>query len=259
LLKPIFVDEDSGYRSYSIDQLPRLNRIIFLKDVGFSLDEVGSLINDYIKIEDMETMLKNKKDTLQNNIELMNYNMRMISDRLLMIENEGTSPKYDIRSKKSKTYVVASLTKVVPHIKDISEYCEKMYAELYNSLMRSNISAIGTEISFYHTEEFEETNLTFETAVAIDPNNSYIDKLSEMGIEVHTIPAEDVVFLIHQGDFSKLQVGIFELVKWIENNDYIIAGPIRELHLSGAVHDENGLQTNMIIEMQIPIKKQIRI
>jgi DNA-binding transcriptional MerR regulator len=37
LLKPAEVDRFTGYRYYSVDQLPRLNRILALKDLGLSL------------------------------------------------------------------------------------------------------------------------------------------------------------------------------------------------------------------------------
>ena len=36
LLKPIAVDSVTSYRYYSVSQLPRLNRILALKDLGFS-------------------------------------------------------------------------------------------------------------------------------------------------------------------------------------------------------------------------------
>lgn len=38
LLKPVFVDDFSGYRYYSLEQLPRAHRIIALKEMGFALD-----------------------------------------------------------------------------------------------------------------------------------------------------------------------------------------------------------------------------
>lgn len=43
LLRPVRVDEFTGYRYYSADQLPRLNRILALKDLGLSLEEVKKL------------------------------------------------------------------------------------------------------------------------------------------------------------------------------------------------------------------------
>lgn len=41
LLRPAHIDPVNNYRYYSADQLPRLNRIIALKDLGFSLSEIG--------------------------------------------------------------------------------------------------------------------------------------------------------------------------------------------------------------------------
>ena len=40
LLKPVHVDRFSGYRYYEAEQLPRLNRIIALKDLGLTLDQM---------------------------------------------------------------------------------------------------------------------------------------------------------------------------------------------------------------------------
>jgi hypothetical protein len=46
LLKPAHVDNFTGYRHYTYEQLPRLNRILALKDLGFSLEEIGQLLTD---------------------------------------------------------------------------------------------------------------------------------------------------------------------------------------------------------------------
>jgi DNA-binding transcriptional MerR regulator len=45
LLKPAQVDHLSGYRFYAVEQLPRLNRILALKDLGPSLEQVGRLLD----------------------------------------------------------------------------------------------------------------------------------------------------------------------------------------------------------------------
>src|SRR5438477_9151104 len=43
LLHPARVDPDTRYRYYSAAQLPALNRILSLRELGFSLEEVGAL------------------------------------------------------------------------------------------------------------------------------------------------------------------------------------------------------------------------
>ena len=46
LLAPVEVDEWTGYRYYDISQLRRMNRIVYLKQLGFSLEEIGELFED---------------------------------------------------------------------------------------------------------------------------------------------------------------------------------------------------------------------
>lgn len=41
LLKPKYIDPKTGYRYYSIDQNARLDVIIYMKELGMSLDEAG--------------------------------------------------------------------------------------------------------------------------------------------------------------------------------------------------------------------------
>src|SRR6266511_4168157 len=44
LLKPTYVDRDTGYRYYSATLLPRLNRILAFKELGLSLAEIIHLL-----------------------------------------------------------------------------------------------------------------------------------------------------------------------------------------------------------------------
>ncbi len=41
LFKPVWTDPATGYRYYSMDQLPQLRQILSLKDVGLSLDQIA--------------------------------------------------------------------------------------------------------------------------------------------------------------------------------------------------------------------------
>lgn len=57
LLRPARVDPATGYRSYAAGQLARLNRIVALKDLGFTLDQVATLLADEIPAEQVRGML----------------------------------------------------------------------------------------------------------------------------------------------------------------------------------------------------------
>src|SRR5215207_4170964 len=58
LLKPVEVDRFTGYRYYSASQLPRLHRILALKGLGFSLEQIGAVLAEGLTPEQMRGMLR---------------------------------------------------------------------------------------------------------------------------------------------------------------------------------------------------------
>jgi DNA-binding transcriptional MerR regulator len=46
LLNPVRIDPETGYRYYSASQLPRLHRILALKDLGFPLNRVAEALDE---------------------------------------------------------------------------------------------------------------------------------------------------------------------------------------------------------------------
>src|SRR5689334_16320154 len=68
LLKPVKVDAFTGYRFYSAEQLPRLNRILALKDLGFSLDQVKLMLADGLTLEQLRGMLNAQRDEIEKRL-----------------------------------------------------------------------------------------------------------------------------------------------------------------------------------------------
>jgi DNA-binding transcriptional MerR regulator len=69
LLKPMVLDPDTGYRYYSLDQLPRLNRILALKELGFPLERIAQLLEEDLPLEQLQGMLTLKQAQTQQMIE----------------------------------------------------------------------------------------------------------------------------------------------------------------------------------------------
>ncbi len=70
LLKPAEVDRFTGYRYYSASQLPRLNRVLALKDLGFSLDQVARLVEEGVSPEQLRGMLRLRQAEQANRVTL---------------------------------------------------------------------------------------------------------------------------------------------------------------------------------------------
>jgi DNA-binding transcriptional MerR regulator len=62
LLKPVKVDEFTGYRCYSASQLAQLQCIVALKDMGLSLEEIARLLKDDVSIAHVLDLLHIKQE-----------------------------------------------------------------------------------------------------------------------------------------------------------------------------------------------------
>jgi DNA-binding transcriptional MerR regulator len=65
LLRPAHVDQSSGYRFYEAAQLSRLNRIVALKGLGFTLQQVQTILDEDISTEELRGMLRLRRAELE--------------------------------------------------------------------------------------------------------------------------------------------------------------------------------------------------
>src|SRR6516225_2091352 len=82
LLKPTHIDLRTGYRYYSARQLPRLNRILALKELGFSLDQITQMLQAEISDEAIEGMLLLKRAEVEHTVVEELQRLRGIEARL---------------------------------------------------------------------------------------------------------------------------------------------------------------------------------
>lgn len=89
LLTPEHIDAQSGYRYYTAEQLPRLNRILALKDLGFTLDQIANLLRDDVFPEEIRGMLTIKKAQIEQSLREEVERLHHVEMRLDQIEHEG--------------------------------------------------------------------------------------------------------------------------------------------------------------------------
>jgi len=69
LLEPATVNPGTGYRYYSARQIMSLNRIVALKEVGFSLEEIARILEDKLTTDQLRGMLKAQLVRAESEIE----------------------------------------------------------------------------------------------------------------------------------------------------------------------------------------------
>ena len=100
LLQPAYVDRATGYRSYDAEQLSRLNRIVALKGLGFTLEQVQSILDDEVSVEDLRGMLRLRQAELHSQIAADTARLTQVEARLRIIEREGVMPADDVQVKR---------------------------------------------------------------------------------------------------------------------------------------------------------------
>lgn len=91
LLVPVMVNRYNGYRYYTEEQLGTLNRILALKEMGFSLGQVRTMLSDSITPSELRGMLRLKRMELQERVNAEQERLNRVEDRLRRIESEGAA------------------------------------------------------------------------------------------------------------------------------------------------------------------------
>ncbi|MGA9350294.1 MAG: MerR family transcriptional regulator [Anaerolineae bacterium] len=245
LLKPAEVDRFTSYRYYSASQLPRLNRILALKDLGLSLDQIARLLDDDLPPDQIRGMLRLKQVELQEQLEEEQARLARVEQRLRQIEQEETMSTQEVALKRIPAQAVASVRDVIPTFSDLGQ----LFSEVFAYLGRHRISPAGPPIGIYYDEEFCEHDVDIEVAVPVT------EPVPEGGgVKERELPAvEEMACIIHEGSYETVGGTYGQLMAWIEANGYRMCGPVREVYVRGP--ESGGDPSTYVTEIQLPVEK----
>lgn len=246
LLEPAHVDPFTGYRHYTYEQLPRLNRILALKDLGFSLEEINQLLADDLTAEHMRGMLKLRQAEIRQQVQDETERLARVEARLRQIEQEDVMPEYDVIIRKIEPLRVAALRDVVPTPPDQGG----LWAELGDYLATHRAQPVGPCLTLYYDEEYKERDWDIEVCQPIQGEAPEAGRVS-----VRRLPGVDsAACAVHHGPFVTIGEAYDALMKWISANGYQVVGPVREVYLHEA---QAGAQDDpdTVTEIQFPVEK----
>ena len=255
LMKPAHIDRFTDYRYYTLDQLPRLNRILALKDLGFSLEQIVRLLNDNIPVEQMKGMLRLRQGDIERQIAEEQIKLVRIATRLQQIENENNPVRYDVAVKSLDALTIASTRQMIPNLFEMGRYRCAAYDRIYNTLANYKIKSNGTELALYHNHEYTETNIDTEMAVVIPVRE--ISKLALAPIGTRQLPASPkTACVVHQGAMLDVTQAIIAVFEWIEANGYRCRqSETRELHHYGKENELQDFNAPVVMEIQVPVER----
>lgn len=256
LIKPAETDPWTGYRYYTLDQLSRLNRVLALKDLGLSLEQIAQLLQRDLPARQMRGMLQQKQAELEQQMLDMRVQMQRVEARLTQIENENAPPRYEVVMKQVDAAAIASVRTIVPHVRDMGTVRCKKLTELYDTLAEHHIKRLDPEIFVYHLPAYDDENIDMEVATTVEPEMLERFPTGVGSLSVRELPAVSMLAsVIHNGWLGDIPNAIVALYNWVGKNGLKSEGGYREIH-HGWRESEPPDPTTMprvTVELQLPV------
>lgn len=252
LFSPAQVDKFTGYRYYSVNQLPRLNRILALKELGLSLEQIGDMLDKALTPEQIRGMLMLKQAELQQQIQLEQMRLSYVESKLKQIEQEGLMTDYEVVLKSVAPVHAATKRATASDWPHLGPTLDRAFDDLMNHVQaHGKLSEKPEEcgITLYLDAEMPEKEIHVEAAFGV------VGDIPSAGdIHVYMLPAIDTAAtVVHHGSFATLDKAYHALIKWIESGDYEICGPNREVNLE---YERGGDQSKFVTELQFPVRRK---
>lgn len=223
LLRPARVDPDTGYRYYAADQLPRLNRIVALKELGFRLEQIGMMLDGDLSDEQMRGMLKLRRAELEQELADAAARLAQVDGRLAQLERAG-SPPTEVVVRSVPPQQVAAIRQSVNVDDDV---ITALFEELEAYVSRHRARAALPPLMIYHDAEYSDAAEDIEVMVPLDGPVSPDGRVTVRELPGH----ETMACLVHTGGYDGLASAFSVLLRWIEGHDYAVDGPTREVYL----------------------------
>lgn len=247
LLRPAHVDPASGYRHYTASQLARLNRIIALKDLGFTLQQVQDIVDEKVGIEELRGMLRLRRAELETAVAAAGARLVQVEARLRAIESEGHMPTDDVVIKSLPPVRVAELTATAASFspEDIGPVVGPLYDELFRCLRSAGVTPTGPGIASYEDAPEGGGKITVHAAVQVSA------PLRDDAFRILDLPAIDrAATIVHRGPMDAVLPTVQALARWIDANGHRSTGYPREINLECP---EN--RDDWVTELQAPLTR----
>jgi DNA-binding transcriptional MerR regulator/effector-binding domain-containing protein len=249
LLVPARVEEHNGYRYYGADQLRTLNRLLALKDLGFTLEQVGRFLDEDVAVAELRGMLRLRRSELAARIDADRDRLSRVEARLRIIESEDTMSTTGVGVKPVGPVRVAAVTgrAASAESSDIGPVVQELFAELGRHVGRGAVVPAGLAVATYSPTEDGGMRCRAGITVA---GGARPERALPDGVELVDLPALDAAAtLVHHGAMATIGGTYQRLAVWVEENGYRTDGTAREVYLVSVPQP----QESWVTEIQMPV------
>ena len=251
LLKPVKIDNYTGYRYYSVDQLPRLNRIAMLKSLGLSLDDIRELLDNDLPTDHIKQLLQVKQSEIKQRFNEDEERLHQVEAWLDKI-NKGDKMPTDIaiQEKDVPELQVISRRETGTYETTIDKLADELMEQINRPENQGRVTITGPVMMLCHEEEYKEGDADIEIVVPV----SGAVTVENPSFEIKTLPRCRVLSFIHRGAYNSyydIAYVYAQIYKYAEENNLELIPPDREVYLNNR---EEVPEDDLLTEIQFPFR-----
>lgn len=256
LLKPARVDAATGYRYYAANQVPRLNRIIALKDLGFTLEQIGLALSEDLSVDELRGMLKLRRAEIEQTLSTEQTRLALVEAQLRRLAQQ-TVPQLDVVLREISPQWVATIRQTVSDDGVITQLFEELEAFLAHHRARAAYSPLTI---YYDVNDGDEQQ---DVEVAVPVTHALPGTERVRVYELERLPLAACV--VYEGSYEHGLEALQTLSTWVEANNYEVCGPQREVYLRFGANEPDKLRLpqaflaensqQYVTEIQLPVRK----
>ena len=250
LFRPIDCDRDTGYRYYSVQQLTQLNRILALKDLGLSLEQVKHLVEDEVSPDEIRGMLALKKAQIEQTIQAEAARLRAVESRLQQLERKGQFQDDDVVLKSLPAQPFLSLRRTFHNLEETLLMISEMNRVVSKQVKAKNL---GRFTAVIHSELYEDNNWDLEFGFLLNNNlDTRLSLSSGLLMTVRELPqVKTALTAVRLGGPENGHLCYSAIGNWAETNQYKLIDKGREVFI---VPPKPGRESEMVVEIQFPVE-----
>lgn len=247
LFKPDHTDRLTGYRLYSVRQLPDLQKIIMLRDLNFSVSEITEILKNWSDDFLTEQLQKKIQETEQSILSAH----RLIEKIRTAIDDANKKQieiHFNVTMKSIPSYNVVSLRRKIPAYFSEGELWDEL-----EQFVRSEHIEIEkhsyNNVAIYHDEEYMDSDADVEVAYIVKKAGKGKDGFTFRELE----SIDHMACMMVYGPYDNLPGAYRDFLYWLaEHNQYEMTGLGRQVAVVNRTDtsDPNGYLT----EIQIPVQ-----
>lgn len=240
LLPAAFVDPESGYRYYRIEQLARAEMIRFLRIVDMPLAQIA----EALEVDNPESALLEHLAAMERQRDDID---RLASQLRQRINRKDFSMSANVTIKTTNPMIAVSRRTETSYpgiFKDIPAG----FSEVMDFLTDAGVDPTGAPFTIYHQVTDADTSGEIETCVPVERHVEISERL-----QVVEIPSGTVASLVHRGGYDDLSESYNAVAAWIHERGHRIVGPHREVYLNSPI---DTAEEDLLTEILFPIDKE---